>query len=60
MNNEEFLKKLQNEAKLQKSLNQTRLLPKQLDFITSFIGNYSLLSILILTTLTVIFLEFLG
>lgn len=60
MNNDEFLKKLQNEAKLQKSLNQTRLLPKQLDFITSFIGNYSLLSILILTTFTVIFLEFLG
>lgn len=58
MNNDEFLKKLQKEAKLQKSLNETRLLPKQLDFLTSFIGNYSLFSILFLTTITVVIIEF--
>jgi len=47
-----FLTQLQQEAKLQKKLNQQRIFPSKLDTLTSFIGAYSWQVILVLAVIT--------
>lgn len=56
--NESFLKLLQKEAQQQKKLYETRILPKQFDPLTSFIGENSFLSLVIISFITAVFLEF--
>lgn len=50
--NQDFVKKLQQEASLQARLHTERLLPARLDPITAFIGRYSWQVILVLSALT--------
>lgn len=54
---DDFLQRLQHEAQLQAQLHQHRLLPRQIDWLTSLIGRYSLQTILLLSFLTAIMLE---
>lgn len=53
----DFLQKLQKEAEQQKVLHETRLLPQSLDFLTSFIGNNSLLVLFSLSLVSALFLQ---
>lgn len=55
--NEEFLKKLQNEAKQQQKLYNSRIIPSAFDPITSFIGENTLLSLVALSIVSAILLE---
>jgi len=55
--NEDFLKKLQQEAGLQKKLYTSRIIPKAFDPITSFIGENSLLFLTLVAFITAIFVE---
>lgn len=52
-----FVKQLQQEAKLQKKLYETRIIPKQFDPITSFIGENALATLFGLAVVSAIFLE---
>lgn len=58
MKQKDFLQKLQQEAQLQAQLQSHRLLPQQLDGITSFIGRYSWQVIFVLSGLTALVLRF--
>ena len=55
--NDDFLKKLQKEAQQQKKLYNSRIIPKIFDPITSFIGENTLLVLVILSILTTIIVE---
>lgn len=54
---EQFLQQLQDQAQRQAKLNTQRVLPKQFDAVTSFIGNFPWQTILFLSLLTSILLE---
>lgn len=54
---EQFLEKLEQEATLQSKLQHQRLLPQQLDAITSLIGRYPWQTIMILSGLMAVLLE---
>ena len=54
-----FLTELQQEAKVQKKLNEGRIFPEFLDDVTSFIGVYSWQALLSLSLITAIFVELL-
>ena len=54
-----FIKQLQEQAQKQAQLHQKRLLPRQLDVITSFIGNYPWQVILVLSGITALMIELL-
>jgi hypothetical protein len=57
---EEFLDKLIREAELQQKLHKTRLFPASLDFFTSFIGNNSLVILLVLAFFSALAIEIIG
>lgn len=52
MKNTDFIKQLQKEAQKQAILHENRILPRQLDVITAFVGNYpwQVISVLSLVT----------
>jgi hypothetical protein len=52
MKHDIFLEKLQEQAKLQSKLNEHRIFPRQLDNITSFIGNYPWQTLLVISFLS--------
>jgi hypothetical protein len=52
-----FIERLQEEAALQSRLHSQRLLPKQLDSLTSLVGNYPWQVILVVSGLTALILE---
>lgn len=52
-----FLQKLQDEARLQQKLYSSRILPKKLDSITSFIGEHTLFSLTLLSLISASILE---
>lgn len=54
---EDFLQRLQEEANLQARLEQHRLLPPQIDWLTSLIGNYSWQLLLVGSGITALALE---
>jgi hypothetical protein len=54
---EQFLEKLEQEATLQSKLQQQRLLPTQLDAITSLIGRYPWQTIFVLSGMMAFLLE---
>ena len=56
--NEDFLRKLQSEAKQQKKLYSSRILPPALDPITSYVGENSFLVISLLSIFSATILEF--
>lgn len=55
----DFLTKLQTEAKQQAKLNQSRILPQELDGLTSFVGRYPWQVLLVSSGLTSLALEIL-
>ncbi len=55
----DFLTQLQSQAEKQAVLNQKRIIPRQFDVITSFIGNYPWQSILFLSIVSAILIAFL-
>jgi len=57
--NNDFLLKLQQEAIIQKKLNEDRLFPEFFDGLTSFIGVYSWQTLLVLSIITAILVELL-
>jgi hypothetical protein len=57
MDKQVFLHQLQLQAEKQARLHYTRLLPPQLDFVTSFIGHYPWQVILVLSALTALVTE---
>jgi hypothetical protein len=57
MKQTDFIVKLQAEAKLQAKLEQQRVLPKSLDFLTNFIAKYTWQVILFLSFITALILE---
>jgi hypothetical protein len=56
-NTDDFLTKLQIQAKMQARLEKTRILPHQVDSLASFVGRYSWQSLLIASLITTILLE---
>jgi hypothetical protein len=59
-NTSSFITTLQQEAKKQSSLNQTRVFPQSLDPLTALVGNYPWQTVFILSGLTAVFLEIIG
>lgn len=55
--NDNFLKKLQNEARQQQKLYNSRILPKAFDPITSFIGENTFLVIIFLSFFSAVIVE---
>lgn len=55
----DFLQQLQAEAKLQKKLYTSRILPKAFDPITSFIGENSLFSLILISIISAVIVELL-
>lgn len=55
--NDDFLKKLQQEAVQQKKLYNSRVIPKAFDPITSFIGENTLLSLFLISILSAVIVE---
>jgi hypothetical protein len=53
----DFLSKLEEEARLQAQLHTQRLIPAQLDWLTSLIGNYPWQFLLFFSGLTAVVLE---
>ncbi|PIY80953.1 MAG: hypothetical protein COY80_00075 [Candidatus Pacebacteria bacterium CG_4_10_14_0_8_um_filter_42_14] len=60
MKTNNFLKKLEEEAALQAKLSTTRIFPRELDALTSFIGRNSWQFVLVLSGLTALLIELLG
>lgn len=60
METSDFLAKLQDEAALQARLNSQRLLPKQLDPLTSLIGNYTWQVLLVVSLISAVLVESYG
>jgi hypothetical protein len=56
LGNQDFLAQLQQQAELQATLNTSRVLPKQADWLTAFIGNHPWQTLVILSTLSTLFL----
>lgn len=56
MKQQDFIKQLENQAQKQAVLHEKRILPRQLDIITTFIGNYPWQVITFLSFLTALFL----
>lgn len=59
-NKTNFISTLQQEAKKQSSLNETRILPKSLDPLTALIGNYPWQVLLAASGITAFLLEIFG
>lgn len=59
MHNKEFIERLQQEAAKQAALNRQRVFPKELDSLTSLVGNYPWQVLSILAVLTAVIMEFL-
>lgn len=59
-NTSHFIHTLQQEAKQQSSLSQTRILPESLDPLSALIGNYPWQVLLTISGLTAIVVEVLG
>jgi hypothetical protein len=57
MSNVDFLSKLQAEAKLQARLHQQRVLPTQVDWLTSLVGNYPWQFLIVLSGLVALFIK---
>lgn len=57
MFDQEFLVKLQAEAKLQARLHEQRILPHQVDWLTSLIGRYPWQVLLVASGLTAVVVE---
>ena len=57
MTNTEFNNRLQQEAKMQKKLLQTQILPENMSFLTRFIGEKPVISLGLLSVLTAACLE---
>lgn len=57
MKQTDFLQKLQQEAAFQAKLQQQRVLPTQLDWLSSLVGRYSWQAITILSVLTALILQ---
>lgn len=57
MANSDFLTRLQAEASLQAQLHERRVLPPQLDFLTSFIGTHTWQVLLTLSLITSVAIE---
>lgn len=55
--NQDFLAQLQQEAKLQKKLYSSRILPKFFDPVTSFIGENTLLVLTVLAVVSALVIE---
>lgn len=55
--NDDFLKKLQQEAVQQKKLYNSRVIPKAFDPITSFIGENTLLSLSLISIFSAVIVE---
>ncbi len=58
MSNQFFLEQLQSQAQKQAVLHEKRILPRQLDNITSFIGNYPWQVIGVLSFITALTISF--
>ncbi len=58
-NFESFLEELQKEAENQAKLSQSRMLPAQLDWLTSLVGRYSWQTITVMSFLTAAAIHFL-
>jgi hypothetical protein len=50
----DFLAQLQDQARLQANLNTTRILPRQADVLTAFIGNHPWQTLVMLSTISTI------
>jgi len=57
MKKDDFIIRLQQEAKFQAKLNQSRLLPKQLDYIAVFLARNSWQVIVFVSGLTALLIE---
>lgn len=55
--NDDFLKKLQKEARQQQKLYNSRIIPKAFDPITSFIGEHTFLVLIILSLFSALAVE---
>lgn len=55
--NEDFLKKLQDEAQQQQKLYNSRIIPKAFDPLTSFIGEHTLVVLFLLATVSALVVE---
>lgn len=58
-NDRDFLSLLQAQAKKQSQLEKNRFFPQQLDFLTSFVGQYSWQVIAVLSGITALVITFL-
>lgn len=58
MKKSDFLNQLQKQAAKQAVLQEKRLLPKQFDFISAFVGNYPWQVLIIVSLLTAAVLSF--
>lgn len=56
--NEDFLKKLQDEAQQQQKLYSSRIIPKAFDPLTSFIGENTLVVLVFLAIFSALVVEF--
>lgn len=56
--NEEFIHKLQLQAKKQSGLYRQQFLPKQMDFVTALVGNYPWQILFLASLITAFLLEF--
>ncbi len=59
-NTAHFLHTLQQEAKRQSPLSQSRFFPQPLDPVMAFIGNYPWQTVLVLSGVTAVILELMG
>jgi len=57
MKKDDFITRLQQEAKFQAKLNQSRLLPKQLDYIVGFLARNSWQVIVLASGVTALLIE---
>ena len=53
---EDFLTQLQYQARVQAKLNASRILPRQADWVTAVIGNYPWQTLIILSTMSTIYM----
>jgi len=54
---QDFLKKLQQEAKIQSKLNDHKILPTQLDTLTNLVGNHFVLVVSLMAFFTALLIE---
>lgn len=58
MMNQDFLEQLQQQAQKQAVLHEKRVFPRQLDWLTSLVGNYPWQILLVVSLLTALVIEF--